>query len=131
MKKQPVFVPFDELPDFELDPKAVDPMRYLVIGRNAFVFGRVKRMIARPDLGEIVYLVVQTSPSNFREGRGEERLLPLSWCEFVPTRAQVKLPQLSPLAFRRLPLYEAGADLPAEIPFPRPTPEEIEFWDIA
>ena len=126
-----MFMPFDELKNFELDPKAVDPTRFLVIGRNEFVLGRVKRLIARTDLGEIAYLVVGTSPSNFREGRGEERLLPVAWVELNPMRAQVQVPQLSPLAFRRLPLYRPGVALPSEIPFPRPTPEEVEFWDIA
>lgn len=131
MVPQPTFVPFDELRDYELAPQAVDPTLYLVVGRDGFVFGRVRRLIARRDLGEIVYLVVTTSPSNFREGRGEERLLPLAWAELAPMRAQVQVPQLSPLAFRRLPLYRPGASLPTAIPFPRPTPEEVEFWDIA
>jgi hypothetical protein len=130
MVPQPTFVPFDELKEFELDPKAVDPTRFLVVGRNGFVLGRVKGMIASRDLGEIVYLVVATTPSNFREGRGEERLLPLAWVNLAPMRAQVQVPHLAPLAFRRLPIYQPGTALPAAIPFPRPTPEEVEFWDI-
>lgn len=131
MKPNQDLIPFDELGGYELAPGATDPMRYAVLGRNDFVFGRVRRLIASAGRGEIVYLVVGTAPSNFRDGRGEERLVPLAWAELNVMRRQVRLPQLSPLAFRRLPLYHPGAALPAEIPFPTPRPDEVEFWDIA
>ena len=131
MKAPPDLTPFDELGGYELTPGAVDPMRFAVLGRNDFVLGRVRRLIASASRGEILYLVVGTAPSNFKDGRGEERLVPLAWAELNVMRRQVRLPQLSPLAFRRLPLYHPGAPLPADIPFPTPRPDEVEFWDIA
>ena len=131
MPATPSFVPLDELAHYELAPGSTDPLRFVVVGRNDFVFGRVRRLIAAPARGEIIYLVVGTAPSNFRDARGEERLLPLAWAELNAMRRQVRVPQLSPMAFRRLPLYHPGGAVPAEVVFPLPRPDEVEFWDIA
>lgn len=125
------FVALDDLEAYELMPNSPDPLRYTVLGARDFVLGRVRRLIASVAREEVVYLVVSTAISNFREGKGEERLVPVSWAELVSHRRQVKLPQLSSLAFRRLPLYHPGGTLPEAIDFPQPAPDEIEFWDIA
>lgn len=124
-------VALDDLGAYELTPDALNPLRFTVVGRADFVLGRVRRLIASISRQEIIYFVVGTTPSNFRDGTIEERLVPLSWADLNPMRRQVRLPQLSPVAFRQLPLYHPGMTFPSEVTFPLPTPDEVEFWDIA
>jgi hypothetical protein len=125
------FVALDELEAYELLPGLADPRRFVVLGARDFILGRVRRLIVDLSKQEVVYLVVNTAMSNFRDGKGEERLVPVAWAELVSHRRQVKLPQLSSPGFRRLPVYHPGGQVPAKVDFPLPLPDEIEFWDIA
>lgn len=131
MMKSSTFMALDELEEYELLPGAIDPRRFVVLGARDFVLGRVRRLIVSVEREEVAYLVVNTGVSNFRDGKGEERLVPVEWAELVGHRRQVKLPHLSSLGFRRLPVYHPGGAVPAKVDFPQPLPDEIEFWDIA
>ena len=131
MSNQGKFRALDELEDYELDPNRTDPRRFAVLGAHDFVLGRVRRLLVSVERREVVYLVVSTAVSNFKDGKGEERLVPIAWAELVRQRRQVRLPQLSSFGFRRLPLYHPGGPVPAHVDFPQPMPEEIEYWDIA
>jgi hypothetical protein len=111
-------------------PGTEDPTRYAVIGARDFVLGTVTRLIVDTQTDQIAYLVVNTRISNFREGRGEDRLVPVGWSELVGSRRQVRLPHLAWYAFRQLPLYLDGAPLPEQIEFPRPFEDE-DLRDIA
>lgn len=122
--------PLDELSDFELETDLNDPTQFTVIGEADFVLGRVQRLLVDLDTQEVVYLVVNTRISNFAEGRGEERLVPLSWGELVRMRRQVRMPQLSRFGFARLPLYQPD-DVPEAIAFPTPLPEDPDLREIA
>jgi hypothetical protein len=122
--------PLDELADFELETDHADPTHYAVIGAADFVFGRVRRLLVDLDRQEVVYLVVNTRISNYQEGRGEERLVPLAWGELVRTRRQIRLPHLSRFGFMRLPLYQPD-DIPEHVAFPTPNPEDPDLRDIA
>lgn len=121
----------DELTDYELAPGGEDPTRFTVIGQGDFVLGTVARLIVDPVREEVVYLVVNTRISNFRESRGEERLVPLAWCELMPVRRQARLPQLPWYAFRLLPLFRAEGPLPESIEFPRPFSDDLDLPEIA
>jgi hypothetical protein len=122
--------PLDELTDYELETDLDDPTHYTVIGAADFVFGRVRRLLVDVDSQEVVYLVVNTRISNYAEGRGEERLVPLAWGELVRTRRQIRLPHLSRFGFLRLPHYQPD-DVPEVIAFPVPNPEDPDLRDIA
>ena len=122
--------PLDELTDYELEVDLDDPTQFTVIGAADFVFGRVRRLLVDLDTHEVVYLVVNTRISNYAEGRGEERLVPLAWGELVRMRRQVRLPHLSRFGFARLPLYQPD-DIPEAIDFPTPNPEDPDLRDIA
>lgn len=122
--------PLDELSDFELETDMNDPTQFTVIGEADFVLGRVQRLLVDLDTQEVVYLVVNTRISNFAEGRGEERLVPLSWGELVRMRRQVRMPQLSRFGFARLPLYQPD-DVPEAIAFPTPLQEDPDLREIA
>lgn len=122
--------PFDELSEYELEADLNDPTHFTVIGAADFVFGRVRRLLVDLDSNEVVYLVVNTHISNFTEGRGEERLVPLAWGELVRMRRQFRLPHLSRFGFSRLPLYQPD-DIPEAIAFPTPNPEDPDLRDIA
>jgi hypothetical protein len=125
------FHALDELETHELLPGSIDPRRFAVLGGHDFVLGRVRRLIVDMVKQEVAYMVVNTSMSNFRDGKGEERLVPVAWAELLPQRRQAKLPHLTSLGFRRLPVYHPGGPIPAKVEFPLPLPDEIEFWDIA
>jgi hypothetical protein len=125
------FLALDDLEAFELVPGNSDPRRFVVLGAHDFVLGRVRRLIVSVTREEVVYLVVNTSMSNFGDGKGEERIVPVAWSELVPHRRQVRLPHLSSLGFRRLPVYHPGGSIPVRVEFPHPLPDEIEYWDIA
>src|ERR1041384_4637400 len=131
MQSTPRYQALDELDAYELVPGLSDPRRFVVLGSRDFVLGRVRRLIVDLEREEVLYLVVNTAMSNFRDGKGEERLVPVGWAELLPHRRQVKLPHLSSLGFRRLPVYHPGGQIPAKVEFPLPLPDEIEFWDIA
>jgi hypothetical protein len=131
MQQTPRFAALDELEQYELLPGVSDPCRFAVLGRRDFVLGRVRRLIVDLEEQEVAYLVVNTSMSNYRDGKGEERLVPVAWAELISHRGQVKLPHLTSLGFRRLPVYHPGSPIPAKVEFPQPLPDEIEFWDIA
>lgn len=119
----------DELPDYELELGQDDPTQFTVIGAGDFVLGRVRRLLVDLDAREVVYMVVNTRISNFAEGRGEERLVPLAWGELVRCRRQVRLPQLSQFAFARLPHYQPD-DIPESVAFPA-IPDESDWREIA
>ncbi|MDB5096977.1 MAG: hypothetical protein JWM80_1398 [Cyanobacteria bacterium RYN_339] len=125
------FQALDELEHYELVPGLPDPRRFAVLGSHDFVLGRVRRLIVDLEKREVAYMVVNTSMSNFHDGKGEERLVPVGWAELLPGRRQAKLPHLTSLGFRRLPVYHPGGPIPATVDFPLPMPDEIEFWDIA
>jgi hypothetical protein len=125
------FAALEELEDHELLPGITDPRRFAVLGARDFVLGRVRRLIVDLEKQEVAYLVVNTSMSNYRDGKGEERLVPVGWAELVGHRRQAKLPHLTSMGFRRLPVYHPGSPIPGKVEFPQPLPDEIEFWDIA
>ena len=123
--------PLDELPAFELELQDRNPMHYVVVGAADFVLGRVKRLLVDTDRLEVVYAVVNTRLSTYRDDRGEDRLLPLDWAELVHMRRQVRLPHLSRVGFRQLPLYRADEPLPERGDFPAPSLEDPDLRDIA
>ena len=123
------FTPLEDLAEYELLPGVINPLMFTVLGAGDFVLGRVRRLIASVERGEVVYLVVNTGVSNYRDAKGEERLVPVAWTDFLPHRRQVRLPQLSPVGFRHLPLYHPGGTIPAQIDFPKPLPDEVAYWD--
>jgi hypothetical protein len=120
----------DELTDYELESAVDDPTHYTVVGAADFVLGRVRRLLVDLDANEVLYLVVNTRISNYKEERGEERLVPLAWGELVRTRRQIVLPHLSRFGFKRLPLYQPDA-VPEAVAFPTPNPEDPDLRDIA
>lgn len=123
-------VALDALDSHELTPGHVDPTRFTVIGASDFVLGSVAHLLVDPDRGEVIYLVVNTRLSAYREGRGEERLLPLAWTDLLASRRQVRVPRISRYSFRMLPLYDPSA-IPAQIEFPRLGFEDPDLRGIA
>lgn len=123
--------PFDELSDYELELADQDPTQFVMVGASDFVLGRVKRLLVDVETGEVKYLVVNTRDSNYLDGRGEERLVPLAWAELVRNRRQVRVPQLSRYTFRLLPLYRPGEEVPESVDFPRLALEDPDVRDIA
>lgn len=126
---QPI-MPIEDLPEFELEHAAHSPMHYAVVGAADFVLGRVRTLLVDTRRHEVAYLVVSTRMAPDAGATAEERLVPLSWVELVHMRRQVRLPHLSRLAFRRLPLYEPGA-VPEAVEFPTPSLEDPDMRDIA
>lgn len=120
-----------DLQDHELAPGTIDPTQFVVLGLHEFVLGRVRRLVVSRKRQEVVYLVVSTATSNFRDSLGEERLVPAAWASLVPHRRQAVLPHLTPMGFRCLPIYHAGGTIPDQIDFPAPHPDEVAYWDIA
>lgn len=123
--------PMDELAAFELELGDENPMHYAVIGASDFVLGRVKGLLVDTRRLEVVHMVVNTCQSTYRDDRGEDRLVPLAWAELVHMRRQVRLPHLSRMGFRQLPLYRPGEDAPEAIDFPAPHADDPDLRDIA
>lgn len=123
--------PFDELAEYEFELADHDPTQFLVVGASDFVLGRVKRLLVDVETGDVVYLVVNTRDSNYLDGRGDERLVPLAWAELVPSRRQVRLPQVSRYTFRLLPPYRPLEEVPESIDFPRLALEDPDVRFIA
>ncbi|HEY9723795.1 MAG TPA: hypothetical protein V6D47_17420, partial [Oscillatoriaceae cyanobacterium] len=102
-------VALETLDSHELMPDHVDPTRFTVVGASDFVLGNVTQLLVDPDRGEVVYFVVNTRLSSYRDGRGEERLLPVAWTTLLPMRRQVRVPRISRYSFRMLPLFDPQA----------------------
>lgn len=123
--------PLDELTAFELELDENNPLHYVVVGAADFVLGRIKRLLVDTERLEVVYVVVNTRQSTYRDDRGEDRLLPLDWGELVHMRRQLRLAHLSRVGFRQLPLYRPDEPLPERIEFPAPSLEDPDLRDIA